>query len=631
MKKYNFLIGFFLLFPILTFCQSGLVLSHDTSVCKGESVVLNAYLNDIPGNTSNYSTHNIPFNLDNLIGSHSISLLDDDQSGLLNIGFNFCYFGQTYSQFIISSNGWLGFSINQPNNWTGIPIPNSSGIVPQNVIMCPWQDLDPRWGGNITYELYGTAPYRRLVLSYNNIPYYASGVNGCGVYYTGQIKIFETTNIIETHILNKPVCMSWNSGFATHGLHNLGGNSSVVVNNRNNISWTAASEAIQFVPAGQGASAVNWYCNGVLVGTGNSITVQANANCTYKAIANYGCGQVINDTDYVTINVSTIQVQPAIQQGVSCFNTATGSITAYVNGNIGAVNYSWNTVPVQNTPTAIKLAAGVYTITVLDQLGCSANSSITLISPPKLQILTDKIIHPSCWYTTDGSIDINAVGGTPPYYYNWSNYATTQDINNLLSNIFSVAVRDDNKCSDTILFDLKVDKFYITAGQDLTISFGNSVQLEAVVNPLISNINYVWSPSKYLNNHLINKPIASPNKTTTFTVVGTNENSCVASDEVTVNVIYDGHFPIYNAFTPNNDGENDYFTLQPYADFLTLKHLKIFNRWGKEIFKTANINNGWDGSFKGEAQEVGTYVYEAEIEDYNGGKHLIKGNISLLR
>ena len=69
----------------------------------------------------------------------------------------------------------------------------------------------------------GTAPSRRFILSYENVPMYSCGTSSPSIYYSGQIKIFETSNNIEIHVKQKKVCPGWNNGQAILGLHNYSG------------------------------------------------------------------------------------------------------------------------------------------------------------------------------------------------------------------------------------------------------------------------------------------------------------------------------------------------------------------------------------------------------------------------
>jgi gliding motility-associated-like protein len=83
-------------------------------------------------------------------------------------------------------------------------------------------------------------------------------------------------------------------------------------------------------------------------------------------------------------------------------------------------------------------------------------------------------------------------------------------------------------------------------------------------------------------------------------------------------------------FTPNNDGTND--LLKPIlVGIKTFHYFNVYNRWGNLIFTTQDANQGWDGTFKGVAQPVETYLWIAEGIDENGHKVVAKGMTSLVR
>ena len=83
-----------------------------------------------------------------------------------------------------------------------------------------------------------------------------------------------------------------------------------------------------------------------------------------------------------------------------------------------------------------------------------------------------------------------------------------------------------------------------------------------------------------------------------------------------------------NAFSPNGDGTNDVIYVQGFA--ISKMTWRIFNRWGQLIFTSSNINNGWDGRFKGELQPQDVYAYTLSIEFTDGTKLNKKGDITLL-
>ena len=83
-------------------------------------------------------------------------------------------------------------------------------------------------------------------------------------------------------------------------------------------------------------------------------------------------------------------------------------------------------------------------------------------------------------------------------------------------------------------------------------------------------------------------------------------------------------------FTPNGDGLNDVFRVKypfPAKEF----HLMVYNRWGSEVFETNNINEGWDGTYKGEPSAQGSYVWIISFVDMNNKSEQLKGIVTLLR
>src|SRR5690606_17311931 len=100
-----------------------------------------------------------------------------------------------------------------------------------------------------------------------------------------------------------------------------------------------------------------------------------------------------------------------------------------------------------------------------------------------------------------------------------------------------------------------------------------------------------------------------------------------------VTVTKDCYLDIPNAFTPNGDGENDYF----FPRTLLSKgvhqfKMNIFNRWGQQVFETAAVDGrGWDGRLNNIAQPMGVYLYLIEVSYVNGRQEQYKGNVTLIK
>ncbi len=83
------------------------------------------------------------------------------------------------------------------------------------------------------------------------------------------------------------------------------------------------------------------------------------------------------------------------------------------------------------------------------------------------------------------------------------------------------------------------------------------------------------------------------------------------------------------AFTPNNDGNNDEFKVG--GQYISTFEMKIFNRWGEQLYTSTDIDQGWDGTFRGNAVPEGTYAFVADLTDFAGQKFTRSGSVVLLR
>ena len=87
---------------------------------------------------------------------------------------------------------------------------------------------------------------------------------------------------------------------------------------------------------------------------------------------------------------------------------------------------------------------------------------------------------------------------------------------------------------------------------------------------------------------------------------------------------------IPNAFSPNNDGQNDFFKISNITDE-KLIDFKVFNRWGTILYRTTDAKQGWDGTNKGQQQPVGVYGYVIRIGYADGYVETYKGTVTLIR
>jgi gliding motility-associated-like protein len=263
------------------------IVGDSISFCQ-DGVNLQLIASSTLKSTDSYAVDPIPYNPYPWVGANTLFVGQDDiWSGVIPLPFPFCFFGQKYNSVVIGANGQVGFDITQAtlgNAWasatwlapTALPptsfFPNGAM---DNTIMAPYHDVDPSvpfTGKNITWDIYGTAPCRYMVISWDSVPMFSCN----NLLASQQIVLFESTYLIDINIKEKTLCANWNSGTAHEGIQNANGTSAFMVPGRNGTQWTATNDSYRFTPAGLSASNVTYVWkevpSGIVLGTGPTLS-----------------------------------------------------------------------------------------------------------------------------------------------------------------------------------------------------------------------------------------------------------------------------------------------------------------------------------------------------------------------
>ena len=197
-------------------------------------------------------------------------------------------------------------------------------------------------------------------------------------------------------------------------------------------------------------------------------------------------------------------------------------------------------------------------------------------------------------------------------------------------------ITNQEGCSTTQIIDVEVVDINDGIGNALadpdTIFIGNSTQL--AVND-IDDLNYLWSNGNTLDNESISDPLASPTEDTEYTVTVTDENGCLTTRTVPVVVLSracDEPFIFFpNAFSPNNDGENDFLIARANAAFVDEVFWIVYSRWGEKVFEANSLDEMWDGMFNGELVQPDAYGYYLRVTCTDGDVFEKRGNVTVLR
>ena len=589
---------FFYLLLISTLSYTQVVATGDTTLCE-----------DMAGQVELTLTAE-SFNVD-LTDSGIYS--DDTYGGVIDIGFDFTFYGNTFNQVVLSSNNHLTFNLGNANNysdWTITdPAPNNFDC-PLNSILCPWQDIYPGVNGNgtIQYATTGEAPNRVFIASFCGIPMFSC----TDICYTSQIKLYEGSNIIETHIAQKVLCNTWNGGAAIHGLHNDNGTIAHIVTGLDGIErnypnqWTCENdgwrfnpngnndyimENITFAPAVAGTDIIWQDSNGNIIGTGPEITVIPTESTIYTAGASL-CGSagdwcgfeggIEGDEvfiDFIPTEITTNYTNP------TCFDSQDGTVEISFpsTGNWDYIIQENNNTIQQGTAqnsdnlTLYDLGGGDYNIYIENEFGCSDSENIILIEPEKLE---DTFIEYdiNCFGENDGSISIILTGGTNPYevfmgsidgsvFDQVSGINSNQEVvfDNLVPGDYYFSGLDQNGCyteGQEVFFSISEaeELIFNYNANNVTCSDANDGSIQLAVQGGTGDYTYLWLADNGFNSNDqdINNLAGG-----TYTITITDENNCSSSDIIEINedagIVISYLLSDYNGYGVSCENEPDGF------------------------------------------------------------------------
>lgn len=382
---------------------------------------------------------------------------------------------------------------------------------------------------------------------------------------------------------------------------------------------------------GVGALTYSWSPNGettsdisgLSAGT-YTLTVSDANNCTAVSSP-----YVVQLTPGITIDASNVVVNDA-----SCGNS-NGSITGFdVNGGTPPYTFEWNGV---TNPTAdlTNASPGTYTLTVTDVNGCTETIgayTINDLPSPSVDASGIKINDESC-DGNDGSITgIEVSGGTAPYTFMWNGVSvSTEDLFDASAGIYNFTVSDANGCTvneGPYAINGPVLPSVVITSPDQEIDYGESVNINTTYSPTGTTLS--WSPADGLNCTTCDEVVATPETSTWYVVTATSVDGCTSSDSIYVKVIdpcNEAQFP--TVFSPNDDGLNDFYCI--LGGCFKYMELRIYNRWGELMFVSNDENECWDGTFRGERVNTGSYAYYFKGIQIDGKEVSFSGNINLIR
>jgi gliding motility-associated-like protein len=507
------------------------------------------------GATTSYSVGSIPHNPPipyNQAGTGVSVGTDDIWSPIINLPFNFCFYGVNYSQILVGANGNLSFNTANAGQYCPWPFTAtcpSAALAPAGNIFGIYHDIDPSVCGNIKWNLVGTAPCRIFVVSYDQICQFSC----TNITSRHMIVLYETTNVIDVYVQSKPTCSGWNSGNAVIGIQNPAGNAGITPPARNTGAWTVNTpEAWRFLPNGAPIYTIDWLEGTNVIGTTPSLSVCPSVATTYTARATYTrCdGTTVVEEDQVLVSPANtgLVLSQNTNTPASC-GLSNGGFSVAASGGTPGYTYSLDNITYQPGTSFTGLSVGAYTAYVQDAAGCISTLNVSIQDNSTLALSIGSVQNVLCNGGSSGSIVGSASGGTTPYSFtiNGTSNGASGSFSNLAAGNYTIVVTDNNGCVESI--DTTVTE---PLALNLTEIGTNNTTCNLANGSLeVSGAGGI-SPLTYsIDNGATSQPTGIFNAVaaTNFTVLLTDGNGCTTTIPVTVGA---DAFPIITVANSTN-------------------------------------------------------------------------------
>lgn len=353
------------------------------------------------------------------------------------------------------------------------------------------------------------------------------------------------------------------------------------------------------------------------------------------------------DSIFVTVPVDTLQPTiDIIKVGEIQCTTKFVTLDATTSGSGNQVFANWSTIDgnITDRVSSFIIAldkAGTYKFELNNLLNGCKNDTLIVVadSPQQFTLLETEANAPSCKEIQNGSIAITTLNGVPPFTVEFSgtNRGSQTEFSNLNAGIYDLIVTDSLGCKQQQMvtvpeaFDLNllIDKV-------IEIKFGDSVLLKPIYNIDPSGLATLrWFKRDSLLCDGCTELWVRPFLNSFYNIEYSVNGFCKEEVAVLVKVSNDIEKAIPNVFRPLSNDGNDYFFIPQVRGIERINSMFIFDRWAENVFKATNIASGdklagWNGTFRGEACQMGIYVVIAELLLSDGTIWTYKGDVLLI-
>ena len=319
------------------------------------------------------------------------------------------------------------------------------------------------------------------------------------------------------------------------------------------------------------------------------------------------------------------KIEPNWQKlNITCFGYQNGEISLSPTGGIQPYNYTWSHDALFTGNIATSLEPGSYNVSVTDNNNCSQTVDIEISQPDPLiaNITKDDV---TCFGYHDGYISINMYGGTPEYTYQWENGIFEPSASMLGEGAYVIHIFDTQNCLVDTIIDI-IEPEALTINPEIIESSCPDIQNGSValnINGGFGYYNILWSNGLTVDN--INNIRSGK-----YEIIIQDENSCELKTLITVPSASENCLEIPNAFTPNNDGVNDLWSISGIEELYPDADIEVFDRRGTRVFYSRGYNTSkyWDGTYNGKELPMDSYYYIIYLKN---GLSRISGTVTIIR